>query len=76
MIPAMTGESISEWIWPIVTNGYVVLPTPGSQVWVVFENGDKDVPVWLGGTELTAENDLQTRVQELEQRLSALEQAV
>lgn len=72
MIPAVTGESISEWIWPIVTNSHPVLPPPGSQVWVMFENGDKDVPVWLGGAELTAE----TRIQELEQRVSALEQSV
>ena len=51
MIPSLTGEAISEWIWPIITGGYLVVPRPGEQVWVMFENGDQDSPVWLGKTQ-------------------------
>lgn len=76
MIPALTGQSISEWIWPIVPNGYLVLPTPGDQVWVLFENGDRDVPVWIGGAHPKPEADVLNRLADLEQRLSTLEQAV
>lgn len=48
MIPSITGTAISEWIWPIINGGYVVKPMPGDQVWVMFENGDRDAPVWIG----------------------------
>ena len=66
-IPALSGSSISDWIWPVVSAGYLVTPKAGAQVWVVFENGDKETPVWLGAT--TTEDDyvtLLTRVQDLE----------
>lgn len=52
-IPAVTGDRPSEWIYPVVNSGYVVKPTAGDQVWVMFEAGDAENPVWLGKTKVT-----------------------
>ena len=72
MIPSITGEAISEWVWPVVTSGFWVLPEPGEQVWVLFENGDQDEAVWIGQTK-EDEDNLRDRVDELEERVAALE---
>lgn len=48
MIPRRTGASTTDWIWPVVTTGFFVLPDPGDQVWVDYEDGDLSFPVWLG----------------------------
>jgi hypothetical protein len=58
MIPSITGQAISEWIWPVVSAGYWVLPKPGEQVWVMFENGDQDAPVWIGKTKQETDRTL------------------
>jgi hypothetical protein len=76
MIPAITGQSISDWIWPVVTGGYLVPASPGDQVWVLCENGDTDTPVWIGQTQPSNGWDLQARLESLESRVSALESAV
>ena len=46
-IPNKTGTGVTGWIWPVVGSGYLVLPSPGDQVWVTYESGDEDFPVWL-----------------------------
>lgn len=51
MIPALSGPAISDWVWPLVASGYAYIPAAGDQVWISFENGDKDFPVWLGTTQ-------------------------
>ena len=33
---------------PYDSSGNVSLPTVGATVWVMFENGDPNAPVWLG----------------------------
>jgi hypothetical protein len=76
MIPALTGQSMSEWIWPVVTGGYLVPPAPGDQVWVMFENGDADTPVWVGQVQPSAGWNLKARIESLESRVAALESAV
>ena len=52
-IPTKTGKKSTEWIWPVSTSGYLVLPKPGDQVWVLYEANDENYPVWLGKTETT-----------------------
>lgn len=49
-IPQLTGSTATDWIWPLVTSGFLVLPKSGEQVWVGFEAGDEENPVWLGKT--------------------------
>ena len=50
-IPTKTGQNVTGWIWPVVTSGYILTPNAGDQVWVTYESGDEDYPVWLGRIE-------------------------
>lgn len=47
-------ESVTDWAWPCVPcggaseQGFFFIPEPGSQVWVEFEEGNIDHPIWVG----------------------------
>jgi hypothetical protein len=48
------GETPSSWAMPCVPvagiqAGVFVVPSIGSQVWVEFEQGNPDYPIWTGG---------------------------
>jgi uncharacterized protein involved in type VI secretion and phage assembly len=48
------GLSISSWAMPCMPitgpqMGVYVVPTIGAGVWVEFEGGDPDYPIWAGG---------------------------
>jgi hypothetical protein len=87
-IPTKTGKKSTDWIWPVVSSGFLVLPKPGDQVWVLYESGDDNYPIWLGKTETTksyknANNrDLRNvsllleRVRTLEEKVKDLEDEV
>ena len=52
--PDVLGEIPSSWAMPCVPaagiqSGIFVVPPIGSQVWVEFEQGDPDYPIWTGG---------------------------
>lgn len=69
-IPVITGDSISEWLPPMVSGGYVVLPSPGEQVWILFEAGDINFPLWLGSTKsLESYDNLLVRLVNLEAQM-------
>lgn len=56
-VPGMFGEEASPWAMPCVPPGYRVIPREGSLVWIQFEQGEPDRPIWIGtfgdlGTEL------------------------
>jgi hypothetical protein len=63
-VPDVSGLIPSTWAMPCVPfagiqNGFLALPLIGSGVWVEFEQGDPDYPVWVGcfwgsGAELPA----------------------
>jgi uncharacterized protein involved in type VI secretion and phage assembly len=47
------GVTPTTWAWPAVPlagiqSGVYVVPTLGSGVWVEFEHGDRDKPIWSG----------------------------
>ena len=47
------GISLGNWATPCVSfadalMGSFVKPRPGANVWVEFENGDPDLPIWVG----------------------------
>lgn len=53
-VPDVLGETPSTWAMPCVPAagsqaGCFVVPPIGSQVWVEFEQGDPDYPIWTGG---------------------------
>jgi uncharacterized protein involved in type VI secretion and phage assembly len=53
-VPDVLGETISSWAMPCVAAagvqaGTFAVPPLGSQVWVEFEQGDPDYPIWTGG---------------------------
>jgi len=50
----VTGVFTTSWAEPVVpmagpNAGYLSIPPMNSGVWVQFENGDPDKPVWIGG---------------------------
>lgn len=52
-VPDALGLAPSTWALPSVPlagpfNGFYALPIPGSGVWVEFEQGDPDFPIWVG----------------------------
>jgi Type VI secretion system/phage-baseplate injector OB domain len=53
-VPDVLGVIPSSWAMPCVPAagiqaGCFVVPPIGSQVWVEFEQGDPDYPIWTGG---------------------------
>ena len=52
-VPDVAGVIPATWAMPCVPvagmqNGMVALPMIGSGVWVEFEHGDPDYPIWVG----------------------------
>lgn len=53
-VPDVFGETPTSWAMPCVPaagiqGGAFVIPPIGSQVWIEFEQGDRDYPIWTGG---------------------------
>ena len=53
MVPDVSGVALSSWAMPCVPvagiqNGFFTVPIVGSGVWIEFEKGDPDYPVWTG----------------------------
>jgi Type VI secretion system/phage-baseplate injector OB domain len=53
-VPDVLGEIPSSWAMPCVPaagiqSGCFIVPPIGSQVWIEFEQGDSDYPIWTGG---------------------------
>lgn len=53
-VPDVLGVAPSSWAMPCVPSagiqaGAFMVPPIGSQVWVEFEQGDPDYPIWTGG---------------------------
>jgi len=53
-VPDVLGLGMSSWAMPCVPiagpqMGVYVVPLIGSGVWVEFEGGDPDYPIWTGG---------------------------
>jgi uncharacterized protein involved in type VI secretion and phage assembly len=54
IVPAVGGVTPSTWAMPSMPfsgkqSGAYIIPQIGAGVWVQFEAGDPDYPVWMGG---------------------------
>lgn len=54
MVPDVSNVMLSSWAMPCVPiagkqMGTFVVPQVGAGVWVEFEHGDSDYPIWVGG---------------------------
>lgn len=52
-VPAVLGEGTLSWAMPCVPyagpqKGFFAIPPTGANVWVEFEAGDPDYPIWSG----------------------------
>lgn len=53
-VPALLGEAQTDWALPcmpcggLANQGFFSVPTVGAQVWVEFEGGNLDFPIWVG----------------------------
>ena len=53
-VPAVSGLIPTSWAMPCfpvsgIQNGVFTVPPIGAGVWVEFEQGDPDYPIWVGG---------------------------
>lgn len=53
-VPGVPGAAVSSWAMPCLPfagrqSGMYVVPDIGSGVWVEFEEGRPELPVWVGG---------------------------
>jgi hypothetical protein len=54
IVPAVSGMAPTSWAMPCVPmagkqQGVFMVPQIGSGVWMEFEGGDPDKPIWVGG---------------------------
>lgn len=52
-VPAVLGDGTLSWAMPCVPYagsgvGFFVIPPQGANIWVEFEGGDPDYPIWSG----------------------------
>ena len=46
--PKVLGDYESPWALPCLPPGYSGVPNKGDLVWVEFEEGNQDMPIWSG----------------------------
>ena len=52
-VPDVTGDAESGWAMPCApfggsSTGFFAVPAQGAGVWIEFEHGDPDYPIWAG----------------------------
>lgn len=49
-VPQILGSAVTGWCWGVrpSVESALVLPEPDTGVWVMFEGGDPNFPLWLG----------------------------
>lgn len=48
-IPQVTGDEVTDWVWPVEPYGvHTSAPVVGQGVWVSYLNSDHEHPIWHG----------------------------
>jgi hypothetical protein len=48
-VPQLLGQAVTDWAWPSIPEAVgVIAPSVGDPVWVMFEAGNIERPVWIG----------------------------
>jgi hypothetical protein len=47
-IPSVLGEEFDLWALPCLPPGILSVPDIDDEVWIAFEAGDRDRPIWVG----------------------------
>lgn len=53
-VPQLFGDSPTGWTRPCFSPGTWTLPRNGDVVWVAFQGGDPNYPIWIGTPKLTS----------------------
>jgi len=48
VIPEIFSEGTASWAAACLVSDHPIIPEEGDEVWIAFERGDPDYPVWLG----------------------------
>jgi hypothetical protein len=48
IIPSVLEEGTQIWASPCISKDNTILPDPGDLIWIGFEAGDPDYPIWFG----------------------------
>lgn len=49
VVPQTTGDRVTGWAWPLETaHTHFEVPPVGQGVWVIYQGGDPDYPLWMG----------------------------
>lgn len=50
-VPQILGSAVTDWAWPVVSTSFftpITVPELGQGIWVMFEGGDPNFPLWVG----------------------------
>lgn len=79
MVPSLFAECVLDWAWPCVPyggaadQGSFFMPENGAKVWVEFEEGNPDLPIWCGTfwSKPGGESEIPAEAQEMEDDVPA-----
>lgn len=75
-VPQILADQVTGWAWPIETpSANFQLPEVGQGVWVQFEGGDTNFPIWGGqfGKELSGDYSLKLEKLKADESLATIE---
>ena len=49
LVPSVLGTAAPVWAKPCFPYGHFFVPAAGTPVWIEFEGGFRDYPIWVGG---------------------------
>ena len=47
-IPEIFSQGTASWAAACLVSDHPIIPEKGDEVWIAFERGDPDYPVWFG----------------------------